>query len=132
MSEQEYTEAVPKLEKYCKTIPSDYNPRSWFGKIFSAIETIKKQPDDAIPHVQLIISSAELIKNETTNSGGFGTSFRDKFGNIPNEKANILDVIDIIEKHYRPIFDAMKHAPDKQNFEIRPMTSLLDRLRQCA
>ena len=132
MSEQEYNEAVRKLGKYCQSIPSDYKKTSWFGKIFFAIETIQKQLDDGIPDVQLIISSAELIKNQTTNPIGTATPFRHMFGKIPKEEGNILDVIDIIEKHYRPIFNAMKPAPRKQDFEIRPMTSLLDQLRQCA
>ena len=132
MSEREYTEAVKNLGQYCRSIPSDYNPRSWFGKIFFAIETIQKQLDDGIPDVQLIISSAELIKNLTTDSKGFATQFRDKFGNLQNNQGNILDVIDIIEEHYRTIFNVMKRSPDTQDFEIRPMTSLLDQLRQCA
>jgi hypothetical protein len=54
------------------------------------------------------------------------------FGKIPNQEGNILDVIDIIAEHYRPIFDAMKRGPDEQRFEMRPMTSLLLQLRQCA
>ena len=106
--------------------------RSWFGKIFLVIETIKKQLDDEIPDVQLIISSAELIKNQTTDSKGFATQFRDKFGNLRNNQGNILDVIDIIEEHYRTIFNVMKNSPDTQDFGIRPMTSLLDQLLQCA
>ena len=132
MSEQEYTEAVEKLGKYCQSIPSDYNARSWFGKIFVEIQKIKNQLEEWIPDVQLIISSAELIKNQTTDSKGFATQFRDKFGNLRNNQGNILDVIDIIEEHYRPIFNAMKRGPDTQDFEIPPMTSLLDQLRQCA
>ena len=132
MSEQEYNEAVRKLREYCESIEPGYNSRSWFGKIFFAIETIKKQLDGGIPDVQLIISSAELIKNQTTNPIGSATPFRHMFGKIPKEEGNILDVIDIIEEHYRPIFNAMKRAPRKQYFEIRPMTSLLEQLRQCA
>ena len=132
MSEQEYNEAVRTLGEYCESIEPGYNSRSWFGKIFLVIETIKKQLDDEIPDVQLIISSAELIKNQTTDSKGFATQFRDKFGNLRNNQGNILDVIDIIEEHYRPIFNAMKRGPDTQDFEIPPMTSLLDQLRQCA
>jgi len=132
MSEQEYTEAVEKLGKYCRSIPSDYNKTSWFGKIFLEIEKIQKQLDGGIPNVQLIISSAELIKNQTTNQKGFGTQFRHIFGKLLKEEGNILDVIDIIAEHYRHKFDAMKSGPDEQHFEIRPMTSLLDKLRQCA
>jgi len=132
MSDQEYTEAVEKLGKYCRSIPSDYKKTSWFGKIFFEIEKIQKQLDDGIPNVQLIISSAELIKNQTTNQKGFATEFRRMFGRILNEEGNILDVIDIIAEHYRRKFDAMKSGPDEQHLEIRPMTSLLDKLRQCA
>ena len=132
MSEQEYTEAVEKLQKYCQSIPSDYNKTSWFGEIFFAIETIQKQLDDAIPNVELIISSAELIKNQITDQKGFATEFRRMFGRILNEEGNILDVIDTIAEHYRRKFYAMKSSPDEQHLEIRPMTSLLDKLRQCA
>ena len=126
----EYEQAVRNLKSYCNVISNDYNPKSWFGKFFVAIQTIQEQMDDGIPNVQLIISSAELIKNYTSE-GKFGDRFRAMFGKIPNQEGNILDVIDIIEAHYRAIFDSMK-GPKKQDFEMRPMTSLLLQLRQCA
>ncbi len=41
------------------------------------------------------------------------------------------DVIGIIEKHYQARSESMKRGPAEKLFEIRPMTSLLDQLRQC-
>ena len=128
----EYNQAVENLKSYCDKIPSDYNPDSWYGRIFFAIQTIQKQLDDGIPDVQLIISSVNLIHVLTGPATLWGHKFGSMYGKLPTQTGNILDVIEIIKEHWEPVWNRIQQGPQDKEIQIRPMTSLLLQLRQCA
>ena len=125
-----YELAVERLRSYCHLISDDYNRDAWYGQFFYQIQIIQKQLDDEIPDVQVIISCVNIINTLTKTK--HGKTFRTTFGKISNHPENILDVIATIGNHFKLILSETQKAPRDKQTQIRPMASLLRRLRQCA
>jgi hypothetical protein len=111
-------------------ISEDYKRNSWYGDIFTEILTIQTQLNAETPDVQTIISSVDNIGIlvQTKN----GKTFRTTFGSISNHTDNILDVIETIGNHFKLILISTPKGPGHKQTQMRPMASLLRRLRQCA
>jgi len=126
----QYELAVQALKSYCHWISEDYNRDKWFGEIFTEILTIQAQLNADTPDVDEIISSADNIgalakrKNSQT--------FRTTFGDIVKDQENILDVIETIGNHFKLILIQTQKTLQEKQTQMRPMASLLRRLRQCA
>ena len=124
-----YDEAVKQLKSFCHWISDDYNRDSWFGNFFTRILAIQTQLNADTPDFDQIISSVNDIETLTLTEKG--KAFRTTFGSISNHTDNILDVIETIGKHFLSLISTPKGPGHKQT-QMRPMASLLRRLRQCA
>lgn len=126
-----YDEAVEALKSYCHWISQDYKLDSWFGEIFTEILKIKEQLDADTQDVDKIILFADNIAKLAKRKNSL--TFRTTFGNIVKDQENILDVIAIIGKHFENlILISTPKGPGHKQTQMRPMASLLRRLRQCA
>lgn len=125
-----YDEAVQRLEHYCHLISEDYKRNSWYGEIFTEILTIQTQLNAETPDVQTIIQAVDNIGKLATRTNS--QTFRTTFGSISNHTDNILDVIETIGNHFKLILISTPKGPGHKQTQMRPMASLLRRLRQCA
>ena len=123
-------ELKSKLKSYCHLISENYKRDSWFGDIFTEILTLQTQLNADTPDVDKIISSADNVGKLAKRQNS--KTFRTSFGDIVKGQENILDVIETIGSHFERILISTPKGPGHKQTQMRPMASLLRRLRQCA